>query len=437
MEMKAKSKCGTSRPDLRSERGAALVSTLLISALLLTAGGMLILTTSLGATNTIATTNETQAYYGAEAGLQATLNVLHGNVPPSPLFNANPADPQNKISFSKAVTNSTSNLPGEPSSTPARLSRWLSYNYTSSGSYPDRVTLSENYSPINGIAFSIVVTDPDNTIAPAVPNRLLIQSTGYGPRGARKVLSMVISAFGLDVGLPALMTIRGHDDHTTNAVMELGNSSNRQYSGEDYAGVEPIKPSFAISNHDSAVAEAAFGKKEDSIVDPKYMILDLPGEPAPPGRGVPVPWFLRTATDARAFLAQAKALAQQRGVILSSLDGDAGTRANPQFTFVDGDAEVGDGAGLLIVTGVMKLKGGKRFDGIILVLGGGTFLRGGSDHYFYGAICVARFNETGGFLNPVVDLGSRGPKVAQFDSNAYLNAQATTRIMPVQGVVEK
>jgi hypothetical protein len=94
--MKAKSKCGTSRPDRRGERGAALISTLLISTLLLTAGGMLILTTSLSATNTVASTNEAQAYYGAEAGLQSTLNVLHGNVLPSPLFVSNASDPQKK-----------------------------------------------------------------------------------------------------------------------------------------------------------------------------------------------------------------------------------------------------------------------------------------------------------------------------------------------------
>ena len=60
------------------ERGAALVSTLLIAALLLAAGGMLILTTSMTGTNTIDAAAEMQAYYAAEAGLQATLNVLRG-----------------------------------------------------------------------------------------------------------------------------------------------------------------------------------------------------------------------------------------------------------------------------------------------------------------------------------------------------------------------
>jgi hypothetical protein len=436
--MKAKSKCGTSTPERRSERGAALISTLLISTLLLTAGGMLILTTSLSATNTVAATNEAQAYYGAEAGLQATLNVLHGNVAPNPLFVSNASDPQNKISFRKAVNVTTSNLSGESSSVPARLSRWLSYNYTSSGSgYADRVTLSQNYSPINGIAFSIVVTDPDHTVAPAVPTRLLVESTGYGPRGARKVLSMVIAAYGLDVQLPGLITIRGHDDHNTDAYIEIGNSAVKNYDGHDVSGAEPTKPAFAVSNHDTDVMLAEFGRKGDTVSDPKYGVLDLVGEPAPAGLGVPVPWFMRTASDCRAFLTQAKALAQQIGVVYSNFDGDAGTTAVPQFTFVDGNATIGEGAGLLIVTGELKLKGGRQFNGIVLVLGAGTISAGGNDHIVNGAIGVARFGPTGGFLDPIFNLKTGQPKVMAYDSNLFLKALATTRVMPVQGVVEK
>src|SRR6266540_4232051 len=119
---------------LRGERGEALITTFLKWRLLLTAGGMLILTTSMSAINTVDAAAEMQAYYGAEAGLQAALNVMRGNVMPSPLFVANPAGavaPENKITFFKAKTNSWSNLAGDPAppSFPARLSRWISYNY--------------------------------------------------------------------------------------------------------------------------------------------------------------------------------------------------------------------------------------------------------------------------------------------------------------------
>src|SRR6185295_17680864 len=136
------------RPRNReNERGAALITVLMISVLLLTAGGALILSTSLSGTSTVDAAAEMQAYYGAEAGIQSTLNVFRGNVLPNPLFVANPAgtvDPQNRIDFTKALTPVTSNRAGDPARSPARLSRWLTYNYPPSAT-TDRVGISGSY----------------------------------------------------------------------------------------------------------------------------------------------------------------------------------------------------------------------------------------------------------------------------------------------------
>jgi hypothetical protein len=140
------------------ERGAALISMLLISFLLLAAGGALIMTTAMSATNAIDSTAEMQAYYAAQAGLQATLNVFRGNVAPNPLFDTSSATASaNYITFRKAVTASTSNVSGDTNS--ARLSRWLTYNST----YTDRVLISSPYSPLSGMAYSTAISDPDNS----------------------------------------------------------------------------------------------------------------------------------------------------------------------------------------------------------------------------------------------------------------------------------
>src|SRR6266550_2529890 len=97
-----------------NERGAALITVLLFSVLLLAAGGALIMTTALSATNAVDATAETQAYYAAEAGMHATLAVLRGNVAPNPLFDLyTPTSAANKISFGKAVSVSTSNASGD------------------------------------------------------------------------------------------------------------------------------------------------------------------------------------------------------------------------------------------------------------------------------------------------------------------------------------
>ena len=405
----------------KKERGAALISTLLFSALLLTAGGMLILTTTMTGTNTFDSASELQAYYGAEAGIQATLNVLRGNVMPNPLFVSNPIDgvaKENEIDFKKALTRSTSNLASDPNTGgfPARLSRWLTYNYTSPGNpFPDRVTVSDNYTPFNGIAYSVVLSDPDNTVAPAKPRRMFVQATGFGPRGARKAITMMVSSLGLDIEVPGTIVIRGHDDKTTTADVDFGSSDAKSYSGIDSSGVESQKPVVAVSAHDISTMETATAG--GTFTTPKYKVLDLPNQPAPAGMGVPPPWFLKTANDARAFLAQAEVLAQKKGVVVSSLSGAAGSTSNPQFTLVKGNCNLSSGAGLLIVTGTLTMDGNPSFTGLILVLGGGTVYKtGGGNGDTLGAIMIAKFGASGNFLRPTFQVSGGGSSNTQYDS---------------------
>jgi Tfp pilus assembly protein PilX len=147
-----------------NEKGAALVMVVMITLLLLAAVGGLLLEVSMNTANVTDSTAEQQAYNAAESGIQSAINVLRGNTPPDPLFNTtNPASIENKIDFRKAVSLSKSNLSGD-TSTSARLSRWMKYNYTPSGaSQADRIKLNDGYEPRNGYAFSVEVIDPDNT----------------------------------------------------------------------------------------------------------------------------------------------------------------------------------------------------------------------------------------------------------------------------------
>jgi hypothetical protein len=445
----------------RTERGAALVTTLMLSALLLTAGGMLILTTTMTGLNTIDAAAESQAYYGAEAGIQAALNVMRGGVLPNPLFVANPAgtvDPENRIDFTKALTFSKSNLAGEPTTagSPKRLSRWLTYNFPSSG-IADRVGISDPYNPLGGIAYSVVVSDPDNTplntVPAQIPLRMLVQSTGYGPRGARKQLSMLLSANVLDIDVPAALVIRGSDSLSTNAYVDFGNGA-KTYSGIDNAGVVGTKPTLAVSGHDVATVQGAYSFKPNAIKSPKLRVLELPNDPAPGGTSTtPTPWFLQTAANARTFLTQSEVLANscaawplptgspciKRGVILSSLNGWAGTATAPQFTIVKGDCDLAGGSGLLIVTGTLYFNGsGPNFDGVILVLGAGRVLKkGGGNRDIFGSIMVARFGATGDFLDPTFDYDDGvGTSNLQYDSTAD-HKSIVLAGAKVLGVVEK
>lgn len=149
-----------------SERGAALVMVLMVSALMVVACVALLTAAAMNTKNVSDAVAEDQAYYAAESGLQATINVLRGNTSPSPLFNPTPDNSANKITFTKAVTPLSSNVSTD-GATFARLSRWLNYSYTSPGaSSPDRVILGEKvatYNSNDGMAYSIQVKDPDNT----------------------------------------------------------------------------------------------------------------------------------------------------------------------------------------------------------------------------------------------------------------------------------
>lgn len=428
------------------ERGAALITTLLISMLLLAAGGMLLLTTASTGVNTFDSSAELQAYYAAEAGVQETLNVLRGHVLPNPLFVANPPGTvaaENRIDFRKAYDRATSNVATDPTSAgfPSRLSRWLPYNQT----YTDRVTISPSYNPINGMGYQISIKDPDTTPSPRAIHRLIIESTGLGPRGAQKKLYLMVTANGLNISVPAPLVLRGHDDLATNLNIDLGSSGSKTYSGIDAAGIEPPKPSIAINNQDIGKVLAAYAGKEDTVENPKFAVLDLPNDPRP--SGIKPPWFLRTANEARAFLAESEVLARScaapgtpcvtRGTVVTSLSGAAGTVAAPQFTIVKGNCNLDSGAGLLIVTGTLTMNGNPSFNGLILVLGEGRVLKtGGGNGNTMGSMMIARFGATGGFLEPSFLVSGAGNSNHQSDSRATENAMVMTGPI-VLGIAER
>ena len=540
------------RAGRAGERGAALVTMLLVSLLILTAGGTLIVTTSMSATNTVDATSEIQAYYAAEAGNQAVLNIFRGNVAPNPLFATNPSGgvaSENKLSFRKAVTVSTSNVSGD-NGTP-RLSRWMTYDTNFN---PARVTLSSGYTAMNGMAYSATVSDPDNSatvtfstsgvfadgtttkqftssgdkatlrydpqasttittsgastfgkftvtdvknggytlsnepfkltitqtapwaatytinctltgnitststslvtvtfptssnnllgvlyarastsintnwttsipvaITAPDPNRVIVNTTGYGPRNAQKRMRMLLSRYAFDITVPSAITLRSADDNTQ-LVYNAGNSARYIYNGNDHAGGSNLS-AFAVT----------------STVDKTYLDgLSLPsGQVFGSPSGVTkvdissLPTWLQTAPAARAFVIEMRTRAnnENRYFTAASPPSGFGTISEPKFTFVDGNADLppAGGAGLLIVTGTLTMDGSSDFKGLVLVLGGGILNRnGGGNGDSWGAVMVARFGNTGDFLNPTFNSNGSGTSTIQYDSDWVRKATATS-----------
>jgi Tfp pilus assembly protein PilX len=420
----------THDPKIRTnERGAALLTSLLVATVLLVGGGALIQITSNSARNAIDSTAETQAYYGAEAGLQAAVNALRGNA--APTGSAMPAG-MTRISFRAAVTAGSSNdcpngTGGDPSAV-ARLSRWLPYSDTQTAG--TRVTVGANPT----VQYDVVVSLPPGDVlpaAPAEPTRLLIQATGYGPNNARKQMSMIVARNPFDPAVPAMMTLVGTPSGVPPMNFDSGNSANHIYSGADNAGLVSTLPAFGTTNAvDNTIAAASAAGNTTS---------------APATGIVSLPRYLQSPAATRAFLDQMQQAAiqgQAEGTATYLPDGGSG---NPSgFTFVKGDYVMGSGSssGLLIVTGELTTHGDTNFNGLVLVLGEGAVNRdGGGGGAFYGATFVANVDWPAqspaltNFGSAFFNFNGAGSSTMQYDSSAVANALSLLPA-PVLGVCE-
>jgi hypothetical protein len=430
----------------RSERGAALVTALLLSTLLLAAGGALIMTSTMGTTTAIDSTAELQAYYAAEAGIQSAIGALRGHNSPS-----TPLPGSAKIDFRVAAVAATSNALGD-TSTVARLSRWLPYtNRTMPGT---RVNVRNGD---NTYQFEVRVTLPNGhtmPAAPAVPRYIVIESRGYGPKGATKRLSVVLDNSPFDYQAKAAICIRSSDiDTQPMELLELGSSNPHAWNGNDHATPPgPAKPAFAVTNtadYDAGdgfglasagnlqgTAEHAIGADQANVLGDQQLVKLNPA--------TDLEWWLQTADNARNFITMMREKAVATGRFNPA---DIGTEASPKFTFVEGDLHIGGGthgAGLMIVTGEITQSGSSSFKGLILALGRGRISRNGTPDAL-GALVVAKFNKTwngsaytgtGNFQNPYIDSSGGGNSLVAYDSEWIRKALATTGFRTM-GVSEK
>lgn len=390
------------------ERGAALITCILISTMLLAIAGTVILTSGMSATTAIDSTAEMQAYYGAESGLEATLNVLRGNVAPDASLPVN-----TKIGFRNALQLDTSNHADdrEPG-TDRKLSGWLSYGdngrVTPAGAdFSYRVALTDPDDP-NGTQLA---TDPNYK-----PRRVLVQSFGYGPRGSAKQMEMVVERVKFDVHANAALAIRSADDGTSVMTFTIGESAAKDYSGHDYTGTEPALPSFAVTSAVDKVKAEDVITKGSTVAAEQVRLADIAS----------LPDFLQTADNARTFLNYMQGVSRSMGRYYPSFNGYAGSDASPQLTFVNGNCNLDGGSGLLIVTGNLVMNGNPTFKGIILVLGNGYVERDGAGNgKVLGTMFVAKFarswpaSENGQphpFLAPTFITNGTGTSDLRFDS---------------------
>jgi hypothetical protein len=417
-------------PAARGERGAALITALMMATLLLAAGGALILTSSMAATSAVDATAEMQAYYAAESGLEAALAVLRRNVPSNPTGTT--------ATFRTVVCGTASPC----LNTGGTFSQWLSYTNGA-------VTVDNNLSYSLTVRDAAAVAGAQLPNAPYSPRFLVVTSTGRGPKGAVKVLEMTVDAFSFDFTARAAIAIRSNDDDDTGMnAFTLGSSNPHEWTGNDLAGLTSPLPAFVVTNTADYDAGDGFGAPPGNLQGKGEAAISHDNENVS-GQTLlekmdpsDLESWLEDADQARALITAMRAKAVATGRFNPT---DYGTTANPKFSFVDGDAG-GNGAGLMICTGTWSQGGSTKFHGIVLALGDGVVARNGNPDTI-GAVVLANFQHnynagtgsytgTGGFGSPTITTAGGGNSLVGYDSDWVRKAMDSLGSRVV-GVVEK
>jgi hypothetical protein len=408
-----------------SERGAALVTAILLSLLLLAAGGTLILTATMTGITARDSTAEMQAYYAAEAGVAQTLQVIRGNVESNPAGTR--ATFHNILCTPTLWTATSSNV----------------VNVSTDGVSRFQVT---------------DIIDPDNYLVKALkcadatykPDRLRIRVKGLGVRDSMKNMEVVVDRYTLDYPVDSVITGRNQSGSSISFI--LGDSNVTTISGQDIDSGKTIA-AVAVDNADyQSVNNVIDGCDPDgsncgngpNVTPEDPTVLESDNTPS----------FLETVAKTREFLYGSEGMeqvARNEGryftsgpAAIASAEGLGANSPDGVFTFVDGDLIIGpgepSGQGLLIVTGNLTLKGDFQWNGIILVLGQGNVIREGGGHGdIFGALFIAKFNKTGAdtdlFQSPTVNTNGGGSSNIQY-SSTYVDMAKAVGGHAVKGVRE-
>ena len=284
------------------------------------------------------------------------------------------------------------------------------------------------------------------TMTAPEPIRLMIRSTGYGPRGAKKELQAIIQKnFFNGLTAPAALTLVG-PNHTDTPLSDFhfnaGSSAVVKYSGIDEVSTDIIPPIGTTDPSNLTTVETY-----------------LAGGTSPPFNGTvlgtasnvnnEIPYWLETPANLDAEIQRMAQTAMPyryfpSGVLPDNF-GDYATGSG--ITFCDGDVEFsGDGGGILIVTGHLTFKGGFNFKGMIIVTGpAGLDRNGGGNGTIEGNVVVAPYVSSqvsdtspvsATFLAPWYDLDGGGNSTLVYNSQSVKNSLLAISNF-VLGVMEK
>jgi hypothetical protein len=366
-----------------------------------------------------------RSFYLAEAGLEAARERLRVN-------NLASADPASLDDELRAAAGANVSLDFTPSS--LRASYDEQGRVTAFTGFGDDAPIAPLTAFGNGWYTAFVTNDPIDgpTNLNDSNERLRVTSMGAGPDRSVAVVDAVLERFQVPA-IPATITILG-----PNALFDGGSSNAKIYAGDDcyhsasYTGIPGLHVPVVGVIGASSVSSAASGVRKPNsyfsgastgtatvrdlsgVIDPSWLDCD---------------YLRRLASSVRA--------AADHVCTASSPCNHWASTTIHTVTFVDGDVSNVSGKGILWVTGELTMRGNDSWEGIVFVVGEGSFQRsGGGNGRTYGGTVVADLagpdgifetgddcsGANGGFRQATYDASGNGTHDTVFCSSAISQA---------------
>jgi hypothetical protein len=267
-------------------------------------------------------------------------------------------------------------------------------------------------------------------ITPCEPVRVVVRSTGYGPRGAKKVLEAIVQKnYFSGEAAPATINLIGG---TSGFLFDPGTSQNITYSGDDVVSNFMAAPIGVTNDTNLASVNTAIAAfNGDVIGTPENITPELPT-------------WLQSPLNLDLAIRALRSVARSSGgyYTTATLPKKFGNLTSSKgITFLEGNGKLsGDGGGILVCTGTLELQGPVNFNGLVIVTGAGGLLRSGTGNsVMQGNVVIAPYTATNlaaGFGAPKYDLSGGGSSSLIYNSSTVFNGMLAVSNF-VLGVGEK